>query len=78
MKKKEKKEKKIKKEKEVMPESVAAQEVETVDLVAENVSLNDKYVRLAAEFENFKKRMQKEKEDYYDEGTNFNPFSITE
>lgn len=41
-----------------MPKTFTAEEVETI-----KSELNDKYLRLLAEFENFKKRTQKEKEE---------------
>ena len=45
-------------------EEESAQETEYVDK-AEYASLYDKYLRLVAEFDNFKKRTQKEKEEIY-------------
>lgn len=60
-----------KKEQETVEEVVEETTDDAVDAAAETVdkaeyaSLYDKYLRLVAEFDNFKKRTQKEKDDIY-------------
>ena len=64
-KKEEKKEKKFGKKKE--DERVSALEAEKEALEKENAALNDKYLRICAEYDNFRRRSQKEKDNLYGE-----------
>ena len=62
-KKDEKKEKKFGRKKE--DERVAALEAEKEALEKDKAALNDKYLRICAEYDNFRRRSQKEKENIY-------------
>ena len=64
-KKDEKKEKKFGRKKE--DERVAALEAEKDALEKEKAALNDKYLRICAEYDNFRRRSQKEKDNLYGE-----------
>ena len=64
-KKEEKKEKKFGKKKE--DERVSALEAEKEALEKEKAALNDKYLRICAEYDNFRRRSQKEKDNLYSE-----------
>ncbi len=64
-KKEEKKEKKFGKKKE--DERVSALEAEKEALEKEKAALNDKYLRICAEYDNFRRRSQKEKDNLYGE-----------
>ena len=64
-KKDEKKEKKFGRKKE--DERVAVLEAEKEALEKEKVALNDKYLRICAEYDNFRRRSQKEKDNLYGE-----------
>ena len=64
-KKDEKKEKKFGRKKE--DERVAALEAEKEALEKEKAALNDKYLRICAEYDNFRRRSQKEKDNLYGE-----------
>lgn len=63
-KKEEKKEKRFGKKKD---EERAALEAEKEALVKEKAALNDKYLRLCAEYDNYRRRSQKEKDNLYSE-----------
>ena len=62
---KEKKDRKFGKKKE--DERVSALEAEKEVLEKENAALNDKYLRICAEYDNFRRRSQKEKDNLYSE-----------
>ena len=64
-KKDEKKEKKFGRKKE--DERVAALEAEKDALEKDKAALNDKYLRICAEYDNFRRRSQKEKDNLYGE-----------
>ena len=64
-KKEEKKDRKFGKKKE--DERVSALEAEKEALEKENAALNDKYLRICAEYDNFRRRSQKEKDNLYGE-----------
>ena len=64
-KKDEKKEKKFGRKKE--DERVAALEAEKEALEKDKAALNDKYLRICAEYDNFRRRSQKEKDNLYGE-----------
>ena len=64
-KKDEKKEKKFGRKKEA--ERIAALEAEKEALEKEKAALNDKYLRICAEYDNFRRRSQKEKDNLYGE-----------
>ena len=64
-KKDEKKEKKFGRKKE--DERAAALEAEKEALEKEKAALNDKYLRICAEYDNFRRRSQKEKDNLYGE-----------
>ena len=64
-KKEEKKDKKFGRKKE--DERIAALEAEKEALEKEKAALNDKYLRLCAEYDNFRRRSQKEKDNLYGE-----------
>ena len=64
-KKDEKKEKKFGRKKE--DERVAALEAEKEALEKDKAALNDKYLRICAEYDNFRRRSQKEKDNLYSE-----------
>ena len=64
-KKEEKKDKKFGRRKE--DERIAALEAEKEALEKEKAALNDKYLRLCAEYDNFRRRSQKEKDALYGE-----------
>jgi molecular chaperone GrpE len=64
-KKEEKKDRKFGKKKE--DERVSALEAEKEALEKENAALNDKYLRICAEYDNFRRRSQKEKDNLYSE-----------
>ena len=54
---------------EAVAEETAPEKTEAELLQEENKALNDKYLRLMAEYDNFRKRSQKEKEDIYPTAT---------
>lgn len=64
-KKEEKKDRKFGKKKE--DERVSALEAEKEALEKEKAALNDKYLRICAEYDNFRRRSQKEKDNLYSE-----------
>ena len=64
-KKEEKKEKKLGRRKE--EERVAALEAEKEALTREKAALNDQYLRICAEYDNFRRRSMKEKDNLYGE-----------
>ena len=64
-KKEEKKDRKFGKKKE--DERVSALEAEKEALEKEKAALNDKYLRICAEYDNFRRRSQKEKDNLYGE-----------
>ena len=64
-KKEEKKDRKFSKKKE--DERVSALEAEKEALEKEKAALNDKYLRICAEYDNFRRRSQKEKDNLYGE-----------
>ncbi len=64
-KKEEKKEKKLGRRKE--DERVAALEAEKEALTREKAALNDQYLRICAEYDNFRRRSMKEKDNLYGE-----------
>ena len=51
------------------PEEAKAEPTEEEKLRAENAELRDKYLRLLAEFDNFRKRSAKERQEIYPEAT---------